>query len=176
MLSWISLHYVHVHALACPVENAWKCGTNAIVPPWPWSKCYLNRLVSYVEAMVDLVSMHQLHCPLEPVSTTLWGAKAVRGISGGRLGGRNRKAPHMSVRAAGLCSCWAHMRKEGRGDWDWETENQGHDLNLSWKRVALNLFWSWEKKKQKEWLHIFSLLKLSLDLAMSCCETTILKG
>lgn len=29
--------------LACPVENAWKCGTNAIVSPWPWSKGFLSR-------------------------------------------------------------------------------------------------------------------------------------
>lgn len=29
--------------LACPVESAWKCGTNAIVFPCPWSNWVLSR-------------------------------------------------------------------------------------------------------------------------------------
>lgn len=29
--------------LAGPVENAWKCGTNVIVFPWPWEKRLMSR-------------------------------------------------------------------------------------------------------------------------------------
>lgn len=76
--------------LACPVENAWKCGTNGIVSPWPWSKGFVSWWTGQLcWATVNLVLMDQwFHCLVFcSLLATVWssGSDLYKGWIGGSV-------------------------------------------------------------------------------------------
>lgn len=122
-----SIMFLYV-LLACPVETAWKCGTNAIVfPP-------VRGARAFEQADRSLMSKLQFTCLRRTDSfiwATVWRLETVT------------EAPHskglIPERSAVPSSCWAHTRKEGRGDWLTVKENQGHDRRLPWILLAFEL-------------------------------------
>lgn len=156
--------------LLCPVENAWKCGTNAIVSPSPWSKVNWSVLLRLQVTWCWWTNSLIVYC--FGASLPQYEALLERALE--RI---DIQIGHIPVRSAVLCSCWAHTRKEGRGDWPTGKENQGHDLRMPWKLLTFKFVCKCARreKEAKEWLYFF-LSEPSRDLAMSCCETAILKG
>lgn len=147
---WISLHYVSL-LCCCPVENTWTQGTNAIVCPWLWRKRWL-------------LSLQWPRCCF----CWSFGALEVHFKSNDNPL-LERRIP---VRSAGLCSCWAHTRKEGRGGLtDGERKSRLRPPPTAMENSDLPA-----RVCCKERRKVVFLCQPRWDLATSCCETAILQG
>ncbi len=148
--------------LACPLENAWSVEQMPLFFPnneaWAF---WAGGLVSYVEAWADpLLIDQQFHCLVFWSLLTKVLSSVCDFYKGWIVGyGENPdlKCP-IPVRSAVMCSCWAHLRKEARGDWLTGKENQGHDLWSPWKLLTFKLVrkCARREKEVKQWLYFFS--------------------
>lgn len=151
--------------LACPVESAWKCGTNTIVFPGSWSK-----------GQADWPVMLRLQLTWCWSRVSMWSA-VWSFVSDLKVWIVCREAPHLIKKETYSCESrdpiqlWAHMRKEGRGDWQTRTESQlrNWDYGNFWPSSL------WETVESSRGL-LYFFWHIAQDLEESCCETAISKA